>query len=238
MNGSILIIARNCLNLTKLAVKSALAQDVPCDVMVIDNASDDGTSQWLRTKPVIDVSLTPQQSLAACWNRGLKAFFDAGATEILVLNNDVEIASDTYRLLSILGGPFVTGVGIGDIEQFKVAHNLLVPGEQRPHPDFSCFMIRPEVFEMVGKFDEDYYPAYCEDCDYHVRMHRAGVNAVCVDLPFYHHASGTLKNASPAEQSRIRRGADNNRERFRKKYGCLPGSVEYQKLFSQQSFGT
>jgi|ERR1700723_196678 len=229
--GSILIVARNSLALTKLAVKSALAQDVPCDVLVIDNDSADGTSYWLRTKPLAYIAYHPQKSLSACWNAGIKAFWSVGASEVLVINNDVEIAPNTYRILSA-GEGFTTGVGVSDREQFKPVPGILL-GTSRPHPDFSCFMIRKEVTDKVGWFDESYYPAYCEDSDYHVRMHKAGIEAVCVDLPFYHYAAGTLKNANPAEASAIKHGADANRERFRKQYGCLPGSDAYNKLFEE-----
>ena len=85
-----------------------------------------------------------------------------------------------------------------------------------------------------GTFDEDYDPAYCEDSDYHVRMHRAGIRAVCVDVPYYHMGAGaqTVKNSSPKDRRIIEEGAEKNRERFRLKYGCLPGTPEYEKLFT------
>src|SRR5690348_14774835 len=99
MNGSILIITRNSLHLTKLAVKSALAQDVPCDVFVIDNCSLDGTRDWLKTKPVAVAHYSVQKSLAFCWNRGLQTFWKIGARQVLVINNDVVLRPDTYRML-------------------------------------------------------------------------------------------------------------------------------------------
>lgn len=49
---------------------------------------------------------------------------------------------------------------------------------QRPHPDFSCLLIRSEVADAVDWFDEAYFPTFCEDYpDMHVRMHRAGIRA-------------------------------------------------------------
>ena len=235
MIGSILIIARNNLPLTKVAVRTALAQDYPCHVLVIDNASTDGTNNWLKTKDVAAITYPIQKSLAACWNAGIKAFWDTGATEVLVLNNDVSLRPDTYYLLHNLEAHMVTCVSVNKEEQLGVPGDRSIDGlvqSLRPHPDFSAFMIRKTVTNRVGWFDETYYPAYCEDCDYHVRMHRAGMHAVCVDLPFLHLGANTLRNASPGEQDRIRRGADTNRERFRKRYGCLPGSPEYSKLFA------
>lgn len=229
MNGSILIIARDNLHLTKKAVASALAQTVPCDVMVIDNCSSDGTIWWLHTKPVVMITTIKQKSLAACWNYGIKAFWKAGENRILVLNNDVEIGPSFYCDLCANGGPFVTGVSVNSKDQIGSSWNI---NNERPHPDFSAFMISKQVTDKIGWFNEDYFPAYCEDSDYHVRMHRAGIKAVCVDLPFYHAAAQTLKQAGEGEQARIRRGADANRERFRKTYGCLPGSEDYEALFT------
>lgn len=241
MNGAVLIVARNNLSLTKVAVNSALAQDVPVTVLVIDNASEDGTIQWLKSKPhVAVISYTYQRSVAACWNRGIKVLQDCGADEVLVCNNDVKLRPDTYGLLASHGGPFVTCVSVNSPDQLGVPGDRKIEDlklTQRPHPDYSCFMIRNVVTHTIGGFDESYYPAYCEDSDHHVRMHRAGIRAVCIDVPFYHAAAQTVKTADEGEQARIRRGADKNREKFRLKYGCLPGSPAYEGLFADSSFG-
>lgn len=234
--GAILMVVRNGISLTKAAVRSALDQDVPCDLMVIDNMSSDGTMQWLRTKKIAVITPQGQLSLSAAWNRGLRAFFHSGYSEVLVINNDVSIREDTYRLLASTPFQFVTAVSVGSLSQVgesgdREGQLSVMITQARPHPDFSCFMIRRHVFEMVGGFEESYYPAYCEDCDYHVRMHRAGIKAVCIDLPFYHAAAQTVKNAGEGEKERIRRGADVNRQMFRRTYGCLPGTPEYQELF-------
>ena len=241
MIGTILIVAKNNLALTKKCVKSALGQNVECYTMVLDNRSTDGTLPWLRTKPVgvITVNGGPK-SLAACWNYAMDwTFYTANGGELLVLNNDVEIPPHYYRALRNCDLPFVSGVGVDDRGKAYCNNysDLLLPdllANARPHPDFSAFMIRPEVVDKVGTFDEDYYPAYCEDSDYHVRMHRAGIRAVCVDVPYYHMGAGaqTVKNSSPKERRIIEEGAEKNRERFRLKYGCLPGTPEYEKLFT------
>jgi glycosyltransferase involved in cell wall biosynthesis len=226
----VVIVARNSLALTKRAVKSVLAQDVPCSLLVVNNASTDGTGPWLRTKEFYFAEFSDLRSLAACWNCALKTFWFLGFDRALVLNNDVEIRPDTIWGLSAYHELFVTGIGVDKEDLGPRSLSDLIASE-RPHPDFSCFMISREVTDKVGWFDEAYFPAYCEDADYHVRMHRAGIKAVSVDLPFLHYSAGTLKNASPAEAARIRRGADSNRERFRVRYGCLPGTSEYQELF-------
>jgi hypothetical protein len=179
------------------------------------------------------ISLAAQASLSACWNMGLSTFFQIGRLHVLVCNTDIELRPDAYRLLLAHGGPFVSCVSVDERSRMGQAgdREAIESLGERPHPDFSCFLIRPEVVERVGWFNEDYYPAFVEDCEYHVRMHRKGVPAVCIDVPFLHHGSSTIKNADSAERNKIARGAAQNRERFRREYRCLPGTSEYQELF-------
>lgn len=232
--GSVLIVSLNNKSLTKLSVNSALAQDIESDVLVLDNGSSDGSIEWLRTKPIALIANPKQLSLSACWNIGLRTFWKMGRTHCLVLNNDLWLREDYYRLLLEMNKPFVTGVSVDDRDRTgtagdRTAEDLL--SGARKHPDFSAFCIRKEVTDKIGWFNES-YPCYGEDAEWHIRMFRAGIWAGCVDLPYYHAGASTLKYASPGEQARIRRGADIGRSLFRKQYGCLPGSPEYEALFS------
>lgn len=102
----------------------------------------------------------------------------------------------------------------------------------RPHPDFSCFLIRRECWERVGQFDER-INAYCGDGDYHLRMHRAGVHAYCLPIPFTHIASGTAKAASPELVVELAREADEDRATFKQKWGFTVGSEEYYACFGK-----
>lgn len=105
------------------------------------------------------------------------------------------------------------------------------PAAKRPHPDFSCFLIRKSVWEKVGTFDERFAGAFCEDSDYHVRMHQLGIKAEALELPFYHFGSATVKLADPAERKRIQLQGDRNRALFREIYGFEVGSEAYYNYF-------
>lgn len=229
----ILCPVRNNLHLTRQAVRTFRAQDIEggVDIVIIDNHSTDGTAAWLATqRELLVMSHNPPLSVAASWNAGLRFVFSQGADYCLVVNNDVELRPDTYRHLVADGGRFVTAVGTQDPTKI-LALTAPNPNAIRSHPDFSCFLIRKETFEQVGPFDETFKIAYVEDCDMHVRLYRAGIQAYCLDLPFLHHGAQTIKHSSTSEIAKIKQQADKNRNYFRSKYGFAVASEEYYAYF-------
>ncbi len=234
----VVVVTRNNRHLTAAAVRSILAQDVPVSLLLVDNASTDNTARWAAARGFTSILYPHQVALAQCWNDALRALWKAGRDRAIVCNNDIELRSDTARVLNAHGGDFVTGVSVDSREEMGrpmeagMFTERNIARTERPHPDMSCFLIRKSVTDRVGWFDESYYPAYCEDMDYHVRMHRAGIRAVSISVPFLHQRSSTLKQADAAERSRIQRGAERNRAKFKQKYGCSPDSPEYAALFA------
>lgn len=222
---------------TKPAIESFLAQDI-ADVylLLIDNDESDQHMQLSEAQICKIFRNRPGLGVAASWNQALRyVFYRAGAfksSHALVVNNDVLLRPDTYRWLREDGGGFVTAVGV--VEKERMNSGLPSPEAKRPHPDFSCFLIRKWVYELVGSFDENFIGAYAEDADYHVRMHKVGVKAYCLDLPFLHYASGTIKTVSSSEAVQIHRQADKNRAYFEKKWGCKIGSEEYYRIFEER----
>lgn len=236
----ICIITRNGLGLTKACLRSALAQQPTCDVMVIDNASSDSTVSYCRVKPIALIALQKQASLAACWNMALKAAWRMKYDAVILQNNDLISRPDCADLLWKTGYEFVSCVSVSSEDQLGTPGDRTVEDlrkSERDHPDFSNFLIRKSVTDKVGFFNEDYFPGYVEDSEFHARAWFAGIRLLCVDLPFVHFGASTLKQANEKEAIIIRRGAGRNRERFRQTYGCLPGTPEYEKLFSPETFG-
>jgi GT2 family glycosyltransferase len=233
--GLIIMVCRNALEFSKPCLASALAQTVPVDVLVVNNASTDGTTEWLRHEQSVDEAVFAMQfpevlSVAEVWNRALRwAWINGSHQEALVINNDTELQPETYEILKRETGAagMLTCISVRNREE------LIVPPtfSRRPHPDFSCFMIQRWAFQKVGGFDENCIGAYCEDCVFHVEAHRRQVACECISLPFLHHACGTLTHADKEEQRRIKANADHNREYFFSKYRCYPGTNGYAALF-------
>lgn len=230
----VVVVARQNLHLTKLCIGSILAQDVPVEVLLVSNACDDGTDQWAATKPITVIHTGEQWSLAKCWNVALAALWKAGWNRAIVCNNDIVVQPMTARILDAMQMPFVSCISVGTPEQLEPRSEAQIEALRmgaRPHPDYSCWMIRKSVTDRGIWFNEECWPAYVEDTFHHKAMHDAGIPAMCIDLPYLHHSSSTLKSASVREQAIIRRGADENRKRFRDKYGCVPGEPAYEALF-------
>lgn len=247
----ILTLTRNNLHLTREAIQSFRAQDIgDVQILVIDNGSTDSTVNWLHTqKDLFTILHNPGRGVAESWNEGLGWLFSprwvmgqpkpSEVDYVFVVNNDVILRPDTMRWLVKDGNGFVTAVGSQDPECLQTIHDKSGkphylppnPNNKRPHPDFSCYLIRREVWEKVGRFDENFKVAFSEDQDYHVRLFNAGIVAEALELPFLHYGSMTIKNSEPSEQKRIAHQAELNRAYFKKKWGFESGSQAYYDHF-------
>ena len=188
----------NCLEMTKEAIDSIQAK-VPVKIILIDNASTDGTPRWgeemngesfIGNKTLQYVRNNERKSVAASWNQGIKmAFEDPECEFVAVLNNDIILHPKTLdHLMAFMdktGYLMVTGDNVKDRMSVDTLIKLELPqaftdfdtwkieGWRAEGPDFSCFMISRETIRIIGWFDENFKGAYCEDQDYHARLDRA-----------------------------------------------------------------
>jgi|SRR5581483_3162590 len=186
----------NCLELTQAAIDSIGSA---CNVILIDNASTDGTARWgeglnkeqlTGGKKLIYVRNNERKGVAASWNQGIKlAFEDPDCEYVAVLNNDIILNPKTLdhlmKFMDKTGYLMVTGDNVRDRMGVELLQQLELPepytdfdtwkieGWRAEGPDFSCYMISRETIRVIGWFDENFMGAYCEDQDYHARLDRA-----------------------------------------------------------------
>lgn len=55
---------------------------------------------------------------------------------------------------------------------------------------WDLFLLKDWVVSKVGLFDENFYPAYVEDCDYMIRMSKLNIKRAYVDTPYLHGEEG------------------------------------------------
>lgn len=150
----------------------------------------------IKTRHEYRVYLQPQYihqvPLAKAWNDGSAAAFAEGCDYAIVCNDDILFAPDCidkmveeYDRLRPEGVIMVTPNNIyGQLGQARYAIlDYHAPADQvssvSDHPNFSCFLITQEYFDLVGRFDENFIPAWYEDNDAHRRAILAGLRLVC-----------------------------------------------------------
>src|SRR6266850_227350 len=230
----IILTCRNNVALSRACLPTLLNQHVPVNVLIADHASSDGTASWARSVAARDpriFRLTKREhtSVAALWNESLRWAWEHGCGRALVVNADTELMPQTFEVLRLFTLPLwdkgtPSDPGMATCVSVRERERLIEPNrfDDRPHPDFSCFMIARWAWEEIGGFDENFHGAFFEDNSAHVEMYRRGIRAINTGLPFLHHGSMTIKNADRSEQKRISEQAELNRQYFFSKYGCYP----------------
>jgi len=51
---------------------------------------------------------------------------------------------------------------------------------------YDLFLIKDWVVQKCGLFDENLYPAYCEDIDYLIRLKKENIKSSCLDIDYLH----------------------------------------------------
>jgi len=231
---AIIIPVLNCLEYTKKLLPT-IESKIPYKVIFIDNASTDGTKEFLdllsKDPRYCVFHFKENKGCSASWNFGIKrAIRDYGSKYFLILNNDIllnPIAIDL--LISTISRKNVVLASATDVSSTISRPNevrgLLPPVKTAisEAPEFSCFLLSLKAIEKVGYFDEKFFPAYFEDNDYHYRIRLAGLKAVKTNQALYFHfGSRTIKdNQEIHRQSDL--GYVANREYYRNKWGGSPG---------------
>jgi GT2 family glycosyltransferase len=200
-------LVRRCLE----SVRADLPAEVAARLIVVDNASGDGTVELIRQDfPEVHLIANAQnRGPAVAYNQGVAAA--AAARSILLLNSDIQLRPGTIEpMRSYLDRhPEVSGV-LGRLYnpdgtpqymrvQIKQWHK---PRWDRPFPATfvsTCFLLaRREAFQRVGPFDEAYY-FHNEDLDWSERATRLGLRFMYLPgVGVYHHCSaGKKQNYGP-----------------------------------------
>lgn len=193
------------------SVQEDLPVGVPARIIVVDNASGDGTVEMLR-QDFPDVQLianAENRGPAKAYNQGVKAALDAAY--LMMLNSDIELRPRTIEpmLAYLEAHPSVSGVlgrlynPDGTPQYMRVQiKQWRKPQWERPFPATfvsTCFLlVRREAFQRVGLFDEAYY-FHNEDLDWSERAARLGLRFVYLpEVGVRHHVSaGKKQNYGP-----------------------------------------
>lgn len=208
---SIIIVTHNQQAYTRLCIESIqMRTDEQYELILIDNASSDGTPGYLRSIAGAKVVCNSEnRGFPAAVNQGLKI---ASGQQILLLNNDVIVTTGWLRrLLEALYADPETGMvgpvsnNVSGYQQVPVAYQQLSDidgaawdGHSRHQTTDStfrevdrligfCLLLKREVLDSIGTLDERFGIGNFEDDDYVRRARNAGYRAVVATNSFVHH---------------------------------------------------
>jgi GT2 family glycosyltransferase len=239
--ASVIIVTYNNVDYNRLCLESVLRNSLWPDfeVIVVDNASTDGTPEFLRELETRDqrVRIIPNsdnRGFAKANNQGLAL---ATGQYLVLLNNDTVVPNGWLpKLIRHLDDP---AIGIanavtnfsGNESRIEVTYSDLTGLEEfaetytRAHEGrlfdirvaaMYCVAMRREVFEKVGPLDENFGQGLFEDDDYSHRVRLAGLRVVCVEDAFVHHfGQASFKKLSQREYQEI---WDRNQKYYEQKW--------------------
>jgi GT2 family glycosyltransferase len=138
--------------------------------------------------------------VSAAWNK----IFATHPDYIVISNDDVVLHKHTLERL-------VDAADTTDAEFLYPAH---AEGAM-----FCVFLLKKAAYARVGPFDENFWPAYFEDNDYHRRMKLADVKELGVPEATYDHIGSASLEQGPDHH----RNFLLNRAYYQAKWGGLPG---------------
>lgn len=249
----IVIPVLNCLDLTKQTIESIVTK-YEYTVHIVDQDSDISMKNWCNEMKLRSPDrffyheYRPMVALSEAWNRGMsESLKDSECEYVFFPNNDVIFHKTTIdnliKGIDELNYMMVTGENVAPkmtIEDMKSREKMgdwewdsrQITSWMDQGPDFSCFMVKRDFREKFGYFDENFYPAYCEDQDVHIRILKMSEVAKRLTVaPYYHLSSQTLVNNSTISPT-IKKGHGDNQVYYRYKWG-----VDHANALNGEGYG-
>lgn len=179
----------------------------PLEIVVMDNASSDGSVAWVREHfPQVTVIETGENlGYAGGNNVGLRYALAKGADYVVLLNNDTEVDPRwiTAAVQAAEANPSYGMIGFDTVGEYKQNedphrsrfHELQAEWrgvEVKPtdHITGCALFLRAEMLRDIGIIDDVYF-AYAEEDDLLNRAQRAGYQQVRVNVPVWHYNGGS-----------------------------------------------
>jgi GT2 family glycosyltransferase len=227
----VVIVNWNGRELLKKCLNSLFANtsDTSCRVVVVDNASLDGSADMVeQSYPQVKLFRNANNvGFSKANNIGIRYSLQNGAKYVMLLNNDVEVTDknwleeftgvmESHSKIGIVGCKLVFPDGTlqhaGGLVKLRVPYHR---GEcekdngQYDHVELvdyvtgAALMIKAEAIRKIGLIDEGFSPLYYEDTDWCVRAHLYGYGIAYTPKPTLIHHCGASSNKLGSERKKF-----------------------------------
>lgn len=236
---SIIILTYNNLDYTKLCVDSIRKYNgsEDCEIIIIDNASKDGTAQWLKQQKDIKYIINNEnKGFPAGCNQGIE--IAEKDNDIFLLNNDTVIMPNSIFNLrmglysdSEIGATGAVSNSVSYYQQineqyndfngymkFALRNNITnsLKYEERVKLVGFAMFIKRNVLDKVGMLDERFTPGNFEDDDLSLRIIREGYKLLLCKDSYVHHFGSVSFKEKPQQYNELLRV---NSNKFKEKWG-------------------
>lgn len=221
---SLVIAVYNQVHYTRRCLESIVrCTRMPYELILVDNGSSDGTKEFLGTVRATVIGNATNLGCAKAWNQGIRA---SGGDIVGILNNDIVVTPGWLEGLVA----FVERTGHGivspaaregpleyDLDGYAGEFVRQCARASRSGEIYaSCMLIRREVFERVGLFDEAFAYGGGEDIDLLWRARQAGFTVGMTGSVLIHHFGMVTQDAVKSRETQAH--VKGNLEYFRAKW--------------------
>lgn len=240
---SVIVVTYNNIEFTRACLSSLElhTQHAPLEIIVVDNASSDGSpaflKEWVNGASNRKLILNDDnRGFAAANNQGLAV---ASGDYLVLLNNDTYVTPGWVRTMfkHLQRDPGIGLIGpvtnnIGNQAKIQTSYSnmeemLLETGRYtRSHigqlfplqtAAFFCVMLPRSVYQQVGDLDEVFGRGFFEDDDYCRRIEQLGLRIVCAeDVFIHHHLSASFNKVRSSDRQAL---FEQNKATYEAKWG-------------------
>jgi glycosyltransferase involved in cell wall biosynthesis len=210
LDYSITFACLNQLSYTKRCVESLLAAGVDLEkVVVVDNASSDGTQEYLASLP-LGANIKNKRNLGCgtAWNQGI---LSTQAEWTIIMNNDVIVSKAWLKeLADFCGGTESLVISPAMIEGDELDYDLNLFASQsakrvhqyvrKGYVHAVCLMVHTSVWQKVGYFRSKPSLIGYEDSLFFRDLDRHNISRTTIGSSWIHHFGSITQKAMKSER--------------------------------------